>query len=258
MKKFRWHILIGLSLIAAAALLYGCQLALYHDPRNTFFYLLQDLAFLPVQILVVTLVINEVLRLREKNNLQCKMNMVIGSFFSEMGGELLARLTQFDTGFAALQPHLPGGTAWSDSGFTAARRAVVAHQYAMDSHRGNLPALRALLQEKRTCLLNLLANPNLLEHDTFTDLLWTISHLAEELALRTDLQALPETDHQHLAGDMQRAYVLLLAEWLAYVQHLHDAYPYMYSLVLRAGPLAACPTPVLQPGKPRRASESSE
>jgi len=31
-------------------------------------------------------------------------------------------------------------------------------------------------------LLGLLGNPNLLEHDSFTDLLWAVFHLMEELS----------------------------------------------------------------------------
>jgi len=52
-------------------------------------------------------------------------------------------------------------------------------------------------------MLSLLENPNLLEHDSFTDLLLAIFHLSEELAARDTLVGLPQSDYEHLAGDIK-------------------------------------------------------
>jgi hypothetical protein len=82
-----------------------------------------------------------------------------------------------------------------------------------------------MLKEKGF-LLNLLGNSNLLEHETFTELLWAVFHLAEELASRNDVSSLPANDYEHLVGDIKRVHVLLLAQWLAYMEHLQVDYPY--------------------------------
>ena len=71
-------------------------------------------------------------------------------------------------------------------------------------------------------MLSLPKNPNLLEHVSFTDLLLAIFHLSEELAARDTLDGLPQSDYEHLAGDIKRAYTLLIREWLAYMMHLKD------------------------------------
>ena len=96
--------------------------------------------------------------------------------------------------------------------------------------------LRSFLVEKKSFLLSLLANPNLLEHESFTDLLWAVFHLAEELASRKDVSLLPESDHEHLKGDIRRVNVYLSTEWLAYMQHLQADYPYLFSLAVRTNP----------------------
>ena len=44
--------------------------------------------------------------------------------------------------------------------------------------------------QKRDFLLRLLENPNLLEHDSFANLLLAVFHLTEELAQRRDLDRL--------------------------------------------------------------------
>jgi len=99
-----------------------------------------------------------------------------------------------------------------------------------------LENIKNFLKEKRQFLLNLLENPNLLEHESFTNLLWAVFHLTDELTHRKGLDRLPETDYQHLAGDIERAYHLLIVEWLNYMKHLKANYPYLFSLAVRTNP----------------------
>jgi hypothetical protein len=96
--------------------------------------------------------------------------------------------------------------------------------------------MRVFLLEKRDFLLRLLENPNLLEHESFTDLLWAVFHLTEELAHRPKCRELHPRDREHLGKDIQRAYVLLIREWLGYMRHLKNNYPYLFSLAVRVNP----------------------
>lgn len=82
------------------------------------------------------------------------------------------------------------------------------------------------------------ANPNLLEHDTFTDMLWALYHLVDEISNRQDIQALPKTDIDHLKGDIVRIYNLLAYEWVIYMKHLKSRYPYLWSLAIRKNPFS--------------------
>ena len=70
----------------------------------------------------------------------------------------------------------------------------------------------------------------------FTDLLWAVTHLTEELSHRKDLKTLPNADYEHLSGDIKRAYIMLITEWLAYMKHLKESYPYLFSLAVRTNP----------------------
>ncbi len=85
-------------------------------------------------------------------------------------------------------------------------------------------------------MLILLENPNLLEHDDFTDLLWAVFHLTEELLKRDNLENLTAADYEHLSLDIERAYSRLVKEWLHYMQHLLENYPYLFSLAIRTNP----------------------
>ncbi|MGM0368686.1 MAG: hypothetical protein ACQEP2_09030, partial [Actinomycetota bacterium] len=91
----------------------------------------------------------------------------------------------------------------------------------------------------------LLENPNLLEHEKFTELLWAVFHLTEELEYREDLENLPESDYEHISGDISRVYLLLIAGWLDYIKHLKERYPYLFSLAARVNPFDKQASPIV-------------
>ena len=76
-------------------------------------------------------------------------------------------------------------------------------------------------------MLSLLENQNLLEHETFTELLWAVFHMGEELSHRDDVTQLNKNDYNHISGDIKRVYHYLFLEWLDYMLHLKKHYPYM-------------------------------
>jgi hypothetical protein len=175
-----------------------------------------------------------------------KLNMLIGAFYSEVGTNLLGYCSDFSPDLSELRQHLLIKSDWSDRDFAVARHFLQNSDPKLDSRREDLKKLRDFLKDKRGFMLSLLANPNLLEHDTFTDLLWAVFHLSEELSSRPDLTRLPRTDNDHLSGDMKRAYMLLLTEWLAYMKHLKHDYPYLFSLAVRTNPMDVNASPVVK------------
>ena len=99
--------------------------------------------------------------------------------------------------------------------------------------------------------MRMLENPNLFEHDQFTDLLWAVFHLSEELVLRgEELDNLPKTDYEHLAGDLRRAYSQLTELWLQYTQHLKENYPFLFSLAARVNPMNPAASPIVKKNMP--------
>jgi len=94
-KIWSWRLSISLVLIAASALTYGLHFLIFRDLRHIFLYLIGDIAFMFINVLVVTLVIEQILARREKRALMKKLNMVIGTFFSDVGLELTEKFTVF-------------------------------------------------------------------------------------------------------------------------------------------------------------------
>jgi len=80
----------------------------------------------------------------------------------------------------------------------------------------------------------------------FTDLLRAVFHLTEELERREDVSRLPDTDYAHIAGDIKRAYIIIVREWLDYVKYLKEKYPYLFSLAMRTNPFDQTATPFVK------------
>ena len=245
MKKISWQIKVAAALVAASVFAYAVHYAIFRDTHHIFIYMVGDLAFLPVEVLLVTIVIHRLLSQREKRALLQKMNMVIGAFFGEVGTDLLELLADFDEKPEAIRGELIVDAEWPDRRFRSVARTVREHEFEIDSSRGDLDELRKFLSDKQNFLLRLLENPNLLEHDTFTDLLWAVFHLADELVHRDDVTELPTSDYGHLSGDIKRVYGLLIAEWLDYMNYLKGKYPYLFSLAVRTNPFDAAASAVV-------------
>lgn len=246
MKRLSWQILLGLCLIALSTIFYLLHYAIFRDPHHIFLYLVGDVAFVFIEVLLVTLIIHQVLSMREKRTRLEKLNMVIGAFFSEVGTRLVAYFSDFDPKLDRIRKELVVTNDWSEQEFSSVSKRLKNCDYGVEIQKVELEDLANFLMAKRDFLLRLLENPTLLEHESFTELLQSVFHLTEELANREDLGELPDTDYQHLAGDIKRAYVLLVHQWLDYMKHLKDNYPYLFSLAMRANPFDRDASPIVK------------
>ena len=243
MKNLNWRMIVGVLLIVLSSVVYFIHFLIFRDPHHIFIYLVGDIGFVFIEVLLVTLIIDQLLRQREKRSLLHKLNMIIGVFFSEGGAELLRMLSEYDPEVERIRQELAGKDRWSQQNLSETSQRVRGYQFKMDSQRSGLQGLCDFLRGKKDFFLRILENPNLLEHEKFTDTLWAVLHLAEELTCRKRLQNLPPTDYAHLAGDLGRAYKSLISEWLNYMLHLKNDYPYLFSLAIRTNPFDPKATP---------------
>jgi hypothetical protein len=236
MKGLRWQILLASCLVLISFFLYFIHYLIFGDVKHIVLYLIGDIAFLPVQVLIVTLIIDRVLSLREKREKMEKLYMVIGAFFSEAGTRLLTYFSDMDPNLDQIRKNFMVTHQWPDQEFVNTEKRLKGYEYRIDISRVDLEFLKSFLKGKRDFLVRLLENQNLLEHESFTDLLWAVFHLTEELEDRDVLTELPDSDLNHLARDMNRAYVALVHQWWSYMKHLKNHYPYLFSLAMRMNP----------------------
>ena len=229
--------LLATLLLALSAVLYCTQFLVFDDAHLIGLNLLGDLAFLPLQVLMVTVLLDRVMSVRDRQARLHKLNMVIGTFFSDTGTPLLRVLAPLTQNSAEISAHACIGPDWSPERVRDSVIALGAVEPRVSLTPEAMEALRDTLCDRRGFLISLLENPVLMEHESFTDLLWAVFHLQEELAARASLHGLPDSDLRHLTTDAERAYARLLRSWVAYMQHLRSDYPYLFSFAARTNPL---------------------
>jgi hypothetical protein len=244
-KRFPFVVYLAIAFVALSAILYFIHYLIFRDIHHIFIYMLGDLAFLPLEVLLVVVIIERLLARRETQAKLEKLNMVVGAFFSELGNYLLQDLLKHFDNRLEISRQLNITEGWTKKDFQKAVAFAQHLKVEVDCRNIDLGELKAFLAQKREFLLTLLENPSLLEHDRFTDLLWAVTHLDEELEARPSLINLPDRDLEHIAGDIQRLYDHLASEWLDYVQHLKSKYPFLFSLVLRTHPFQEHQSPII-------------
>lgn len=236
MKRLNIGFLLIVLLIVPSTLFYLLHYFIFKD----FQYLLKDfisqLAFLPIYYLFTTLIIDNIWSRKEKLELNRKINMLIGVFFSEFGNEFIIFFQAFDTKFPEFSKNLLIDGTWSESKFSKAFQFINTFDFNVDIRNGDYYKLKNFLELKHPFLVSMLENQNILEHDTFTELMLAVFHLSQELKFRSSLEDSPPTDLNHISLDMKRAYELLVFEWLNYTRHIKSEYPYLYSLSIRKNP----------------------
>ena len=236
MKNIRWQIVLGSILIILSILVYIIHYIIFRDPHHIFIYMIGDIAFVFFEILLVTLVIHSLLNKKELQEKLEKLNMLIGVFFSVVGVKLLTRFSDTDPNLDDIKKMLIVDEKWSDKNFTQISKVLKKQKYKIDINKINFKELKELIVTQGDFLTRLLENPILYEHESFTELLRTVFHLYEELEYRKNISKLIETDRNHIRIDIERCYKHLVLQWLSYMQHLKNNYPYLFSLSMRTNP----------------------
>ena len=236
MKRGRWQIFFGIILIILSILTYFIHFFIFRDPHHILIYLIGDIAFVFIEVLLVTLVLHELLQLRDRRSRMKKLNMLIGTFFSEIGTELLRYFSDIDPSIEQIRNYLLIDASWNANQLQKVSKKLRKHDYSVEFKRADLEKMKNFLLSKRAFLVRLLENPSVLEHENFTTLLQAVFHLTEELDHRKTLSTLPDKDERHLSGDIKRAYDQLVFQWLNYMWYLQKHYPYLFSLAMRTNP----------------------
>lgn len=232
----RWKLFAGILLITLTLAMFTAHYLIFQDSHHLFIFFLGDLAFIPVEILIITLIIDQMLESREKQQRMEKLNMVIGVFFSRFGTPLLTLFTRADPTLDKVKSRLVVRDTWDNTMFLDVKSTFGNYTCSITIGLIDKRSLKDYLCQNEDFLLRLVENPVIFEHESFTDLILAINHLTEEMKMRGDFSSLPPPDLAHLSADACRAYSLLILEWLKYMEYLSIHYPYLFSLAMRTNP----------------------
>lgn len=136
-----WQIVLAVILVSLSAIFYFLHYLIFGDVRHIFLYLIGDIAFLFIDVMIVTLVLNRLLVYREKQSVVKKLNVVINTFFSEVGVDLLKLCLSFDLCVDNFREKLVIKKGWSDRDFLMAKESLQSCG-SIDSKKSDLGAVK--------------------------------------------------------------------------------------------------------------------
>ena len=243
-KRLSWKVKFSIVMIILVIIIYGSNYLVLGDPEHIISYIWTHLGFIPLDILLVAFILDEIIEKKEKEAMLEKLDMLMSTFFSEIGNDLIGQLSAVNK-YKANTENLNSIKNWDEKDFDNKLDELkntsidFSADVTPEARKEFLDNLSSLLSDKREFIINLLNNPNLLEKEEFTELTNAILHLDEELEHRKDLTKVTDADFAHLNGDMQRVYNKLVHEWVYYLKYLYKNYPYMIALVIRTNPFDA-------------------
>ena len=163
------RILIGIFLILLSVFCYAVHYVVFRDVHHIFIYLVGDIAFVFIEVLLVSLIIHQILSDTQKRAILQKLNMVIGAFFTRIGTDLLRTLSAFDTNSDSIAKHLVIDKDWSSKHFVQIAEVMDNHKDGIGVDSGDIEGLKKLLLQNGDFVLRLLENQTLLEHESFTE-----------------------------------------------------------------------------------------
>lgn len=236
-----WKVSFAIAMFLIAVLIFGSRIWFTGDPDDVITYLWKQIGFIPVNLLIVAFLLDGIMSKKEHEAILEKIDMIIGTFFTKIGNDLVSVVSEANTNKVQLADLKCIGE-WDDKEYEEKLKALKGMEIEVDidmdgpERREFLEKVYNILNDNQTFLLSLINNSNLLEKDDFSALLLALLHLDEELDKRGKLTDITDADFKHLVGDIQRVYSLLIYQWIYYLRYLNRFYPYMISLAIRTNP----------------------
>ena len=227
MKNLKNYLLVSLFLVILSLTMFLIHYLIFGQIENTLYYSFMSLCFIPINILAVTLVFEKLVERRARLERLSKLNMLVGLFFSDIGFILLKLIVAGDEKIKSL------GLDFND--LKSCRNKLNVHDHHIDFQKIDYIQLKDLVISGRDILSSLISNENILEHETFADLLMSLMHLRDEIIFM-EHKELTQEDWTHIKGDLIRVYKNLTFQWINYLAHLKIFYPYQYNGAIKFNP----------------------
>lgn len=227
MKKIRYYFVISFILIALSAVMFLIHYLVFGQALNTAYYSLMNLCFIPINSLVVTIILEKLIDYRAKKDRIEKINMLVGIFFTEVGGRLMHLIIDSDKD---AKNYI---TNFED--LNNIKKCLNEYDYKVDMNNIDLCSIKNILLENNNLFVTLISNENVFQHQIFTDLLMSVVHLRDEIIFMEKDDSL-ELNINHLENDVIRVYKNISIQWISYLEYLNKSYPFLYNNAIRVNP----------------------
>lgn len=144
---------------------------------------------MPIQVVMVTIILNRFLNIMETRKKIKKINVIISTFFVEAGISIIAVMSQFNRNNNDFCKLIKVEELYKKNDYRI-KKIAKEFQYDIYANPDKLEELALILAKYKSNTLNMLGNSNLLEHDSFTDMLWALFMLLMSFKLEEILATL--------------------------------------------------------------------
>lgn len=227
MKKTVYYTLISIALILISLSLFSLHIMIFKNTLNTLNDTLINIAFIPIDILVVTIIFDNIVDYKNYKDRNNKLNMLVGLFYNEIGFQLMHYIIQGDKNAINLITDF--------SNINELENLLRNHNYVVNIDNIDIKSIKNLLYNNNSLLINLISNENIILYDDFTDLLMDVTHIRDEIIF-IEKYGFPELGQDHIEEDLDRLYNIITLEWIKYIRYLEKTYPFLYHNAVRLNP----------------------
>jgi hypothetical protein len=207
-----------------------------------FFHFLLEFGIIPIDLLILTLIFEDQLEIRKSKHRTEKLDILMGTFYSEIGDDLIKIISQQNNLGNNTCQNLNQLSNWKEKDFKKNIKSlekkppIFKTNFKSENDKEKFfTEIRIILSKKRLFVADLINNPELFEKEDFSDMLLHILHLDEEINRKKSIN-LTENDYNHLMNNINRVYSKLIQQWVKYVHYLYKTNPYMMDITIRNNP----------------------
>lgn len=235
-KAFRQYFTIISLLVGSSLLLYFIHYLVFGNLSQTVSGVILSMAYVPIGIFYNLLIVDKFMEKRDKIESQKKMNVLVGSFYHEVGTTLLEIITKGDETIDEISGCCMINSKWTDESFNLLSETLQQYECIIDLEKIDLEKLKNFLDNKDGFILDILISPIVNEYDELSSMLIALLHLRDELVTRNYEHNLKEYEKNHIKKDICRAYMALLDQWVDYMKILKGYYPALFTKALINSP----------------------
>ncbi|MHC1719880.1 MAG: hypothetical protein AB9844_04145 [Clostridiaceae bacterium] len=230
--RYKYIITLGVMLSIFSAVLYFGNFLLFGDAHHLITAFGEELAFMPVYIFITAVVAEQLLWRSQKNEISRRTNALVGTFFNEIGHDIIRILTKHDSNFASLRAEIQLDSGWEQSKTKNIHKMAKTYKYGAPKGIEDIVEIGELLNAKKDFMLILMSNASLIEKDDFSELLLSVNHIYEALKTMDDISGMGQELIEHVHSDMERIYRNLIIVWTGYLSVIEKEDQYLYKLAI--------------------------
>lgn len=235
-NEFKSTALTIATMTIIAMVIYISHYFIFGQLRATVSGLILSLAYVPIGVLFNVLILDRIFKKSNEIRLERRINIIIGSFFHEIGNDLINIIVMGDENVDLLGYLCDASVEWNDENFRELSEIIKEYKCEIDINEIDLKLLKISIESKEEFILDLIISSNLDDYEGFDEMLMRILHVRDEFDSLFINNSLNEEDKLHMTEDICKAYKSLLIFRVKYIKSLKEYYPLMFTKIMKNSP----------------------